>query len=695
VDYRAQVSAPSPVAREPQPGEVRAGCRIERLLGRGGMGAAFLATRLADGQPVVLKVLAPALSRDGPLRARFRREWEALQRIAAHPNVVRVNSVDGEAELPCIELEFVEGVALDRLLSQRGRLAPADATALACGVARGLAALHAVGLVHRDVKPANLIVTPGGGVKVVDLGLAKDMFRTALTRPGQLLGTAHYMAPEQWDERPTDARSDVFALGATLYHALLGRTPFAEAGDDMDDVADRALAGDYPAPRSLVADLPAELELVLHRMLAPDPRHRYARAEDCVEDLEAIARGGVARVPCLVLEGAGASRAPLLPGELFTLGAEAGCFLRVPGAAPRHAQVRREERGYALRDLSSPTGTFVGAERLAPGQARVLQDGDVVRLGAASVRFHDPSAAPAAASFLRDVERAVAPAAVVDALVAAGDPRAAAYLLERLTPDRAALDAGARLLAALLGPDVAQRVHARRRELAPSEGALAAARLSAIARLAPPPDPLAWLAWWHGARTGAPVQLAPRPPHGPAQERLLARVDAGAPVEVALSGQGLVLVGRDARCHARLDLPQVPRLAASVLRLHRRWVVVDAGAGPVHGRFLEPGERVALGRVELLLEQLEPAPAHADGALLVDARDFAALEELRHPATARALIALLRPAAPEGGERARSARASLVALAGGDAGPDPAAWAPLLARFAAVPQVVPAGWVHG
>ncbi|MCO5170727.1 MAG: FHA domain-containing serine/threonine-protein kinase [Planctomycetes bacterium] len=703
------MSGPEHPSAELRPGDTRAGCRVERLLGRGGMGAAYLATRVHDGAPVVLKLLAPGLARDPTLRGRFRREWEALRRLQGHPHVVGVLAIDDD-DPPCIVLEFVDGTALDRAVA-RGPLPSDQALGLAAGVARGLAALHAVGIVHRDIKPANLIATPRGGVKVVDLGLAKDMFRTALTQPGQLLGTAHYMAPEQWEDGPIDARTDVYALGATLYHLLTGRPPFHDAGDDIDEVADRALAGSFPPPRALAPATPPEAELVVLRMLAPRAADRYAGAEDCAADLEAVRRGGAARVPCLVLEPGGA-RAPLVGADLLTLGADPRAWPGAPGPglAAKHAQVRREERGLVVRDLQSPAGTFVGDQRLAPGQAHVLRPGDRLRLGGVVARFEDPAAdGGGAAAWLRDVERATAPLPVVEVLAALGDARAAAFALERLAPDRW----GEAPLAQALGPDAARAVAAWRRERAGRRGRRRGApRGDRRAGAAPPRGVPRLVA--RGARHGARPARATRPGRRPVPRARGRRRRAGP---------------RPARRRARRARPALPGAAARADRaaagghapapppaLAGRARGRGAAAAPRAGRAARPAGRAPRppGRARAGARRRGRAPrrrarlrrargaappgrgARARGPPGPRARAAAGAEAagralfLAAPAAAQAFAARLAAAWQE---RARAARASLAALAGHDAGPDPAAWTTLLApRLAQVPAVSPYGW---
>lgn len=719
----------------PDVGSVHAGCRIEKLLGRGGMGAAFLAQR-QDGQHVVLKFLAPEVAKNPQLRARFAREWDALKKVHAHPNVVRILGVHEQAVLPCIEMEFVQGHALEDVLKTHGKIASAKAVEIGIGVARGLGAVHAHGLIHRDVKPGNIIVDAQGVAKIVDFGLAKDQFLSAMTQPGQILGTASYMAPEQWEDEEVGAHSDVFALGATLYHLMCGHSPFN--GDDLDEIADMALAGEYDSPREQAPEISEDLELVLHQMLMPNPRFRYARAEDCAADLERAQRGEPVTVPSL--ERSEGTRTPLMPNEWFTLGSDPACQVQLEGSsvAPKHAQIRREESGFVLRDLKSPGGTWVrsqqagsqqaGAEQLQPGKGRLLRDGDDLRIGDVTLTFRDPRQPSEQASFLQDVAREQHPAPVVHGLIAHGDSRTLLTLLERLAPDPYLDQHAAHVLSTLFGADVAQQALARRAATEADARAQLPALLSSIARTPAPADPTEWLAWWNQVRLGAPPQA------GVALPPRLLRIRGQGPVAsefVPQADQSLVLVGRDERCHIKLGSPDVPRLYVTLLRLHSRWIVLADGPAPVlkNGQvirqtYFDPGDLLTLGPAQLTLEAQPPgAPVPLAGGLFgIDEGAFDALEALAHPSVAAAEVGFLVsaqnpewtqqaalalfPRAPQSArglaerlfaavrERAQRARGVLPRLFGRDVGDSHQAWEQLLAasRASLPPQVAPQGW---
>ncbi|HBP19067.1 MAG TPA: hypothetical protein DEA08_14935, partial [Planctomycetes bacterium] len=415
-----------PAAPDPWLGQTLGGYSLVALLGRGGMGAAYRAERA--GVAAVVKVLAPEAAEIPLLRKRFQREGQALQRLPAHPHLVRVLEV-GEADPPWIAMELVAGGALTQQLA-RGALDPAFAAHLGRDVSLGLAALHSQGLVHRDIKPDNLLLDALGRAKIVDLGIAKDAMASGLTAPGQLLGTLTYMAPEQWENGPLGPATDLFALGATLYHLVCARPPFL--GSDMGAIADAATHGDFPPPRELVPGLPGPLADAIEQLLAPDPCQRYASAESLAADLEGILRGEPASVPALSDPRAPSRRFSLLGVRRASIGSGPGNEVRLPGASARHARLARKERGLVLTNLRGSAGTWVDGEPLS--KPVVLSEGARLRFGEAELVFSDPQRRELPPPFLRDLRREPRPEPTLAALVATRDPRAVVSLLERLAP---------------------------------------------------------------------------------------------------------------------------------------------------------------------------------------------------------------------------------------------------------------------
>jgi eukaryotic-like serine/threonine-protein kinase len=249
-------------------------------LGQGGMGTVYKAMHSRLKRPVAIKLLSAARLNNDEAVARFHREMEAIGRLD-HPNIVRATDAgeaDGEHFLV---MDFVEGVDLNKLVHFRGPLPVAEACELARQAALGLQYIHDHALVHRDVKPSNLLLTPQGQVKVLDLGLARlrgdSLLNGELTGSGQVVGTPDYMAPEQaLNSRDVDIRADIYSLGCTLYKLLAGKPPFG--GPECDSFGKKLLAhAQTPAPplTTFRSDVPAGLTGVLACMLAKAPSDRF------------------------------------------------------------------------------------------------------------------------------------------------------------------------------------------------------------------------------------------------------------------------------------------------------------------------------------------------------------------------------------------------------------------------------------
>jgi formylglycine-generating enzyme required for sulfatase activity len=266
------------------PGERIQGWTVVRPLGQGGMGSVFEARDDELGRAVAIKLLS--LQGDDRLLERFRGEARAAAAVK-HPNVATIYSVGQHRGAPFIVMELLPGGSL----AERVRDSPLgwrDAAALFAGVARGLAAVHAVGVVHRDLKPANILIDADGTPKLADFGLARsaDPKAAGITRSGEILGTFTYMAPEQSDGGRVSPAADVYALGASIFYAIAGRPPFE--GEGYAVIASHLR--ETPAPlRSLVADVPAELESLVARMLEKSPEERPS-AEEVARALDEIGR---------------------------------------------------------------------------------------------------------------------------------------------------------------------------------------------------------------------------------------------------------------------------------------------------------------------------------------------------------------------------------------------------------------------
>jgi hypothetical protein len=261
---------------------------LENPLDSGGMADVWTARDEVLGRPVAVKILHKNLAQDENFLERFRREAVAAARLS-HPAVVRIFDTGVDEGVCFIVMELFEGRNLADLLEERRRLEPAEAAAIAQAVLGALAHAHTSGVVHRDVKPSNILVGPGGAVKVTDFGIAKAAFAGDITTTGKLLGTARYLAPEQIAEQPVDHRADLYAQGIVLYEMLTGRPPF-QAETDLATATMR-LTQDPRPPGALRAGIPRALEQVVMRALARDPDERFQSADEMLAALDRIARG--------------------------------------------------------------------------------------------------------------------------------------------------------------------------------------------------------------------------------------------------------------------------------------------------------------------------------------------------------------------------------------------------------------------
>ena len=329
------------------------------VLGQGGMARVYRGLDRQLRRQVAIKLLAPPFDRDREFVERFQREARAAAGLN-HPNIVAVFDSGSDDGTHFIVTELVDGETLADRLGRDGAMPPAEAVAVAVDIARALAAAHERGLIHRDIKPGNVMLPPDGRVKVVDFGIARAAGSDTLTNTGVVLGSTAYLSPEQASGQPVDERADLYALGCVLYEMLTGRVPFS---------ADTPIATMYrhvnedPPPPSTFVPIPSELEDIVMRALEKDPKRRFASASELETALLAVplARGGdtmqlepaaaetqpVGRIGAVAgAIAAGAAAADGAKTEPVIVAAGGGGARRSRRSGPSHARPRRSSRGH-------------------------------------------------------------------------------------------------------------------------------------------------------------------------------------------------------------------------------------------------------------------------------------------------------------------------------------------------------------
>jgi eukaryotic-like serine/threonine-protein kinase len=305
------------------------------------MAEVFLARDQLLDRPVAVKVLFPEFATDPSFVERFRREAQSAANLN-HPSIVAVFDWGQHDDTYFIVMEYVEGRSLAEVLRAEGPLHPDRAAEVATDVAAALGFAHRNGVVHRDVKPGNILITPGGQVKVTDFGIARAFGggEQDLTETGAVMGTATYFSPEQAQGHTVDPRSDLYSLGVVLFEMLTGRPPFT--GDSPIAIAYKHVGETPPRPTELNSAVPAPLEAVIARLLAKNPAQRYASAEDLRADLRRFREGqplvGVATAATPAV-GAG-------QGETQAMAAHRSVIdptMAVPAATAVHRSVPEEE----------------------------------------------------------------------------------------------------------------------------------------------------------------------------------------------------------------------------------------------------------------------------------------------------------------------------------------------------------------
>jgi len=338
-------------------------------LGRGGMGVVFKAWEESLQRFVAIKMLGDQLTDDENLVARFLREARSVSDLN-HPNVVQVFAVDTHEGRPYFAMEFVEGESLTELIRTSRRIDPRRALNLVKEVAAGLSAAHDKGVVHRDIKPDNIMLTKHGGVKVVDFGVARiDDPNTKLTATGMAVGTPNYISPEVCLGLDVDKRSDLFSLGIVFYEMLTGDTPFS--ADSPLEMMTKVVKAEIPDITSLNPEIDDGVRKILHHMLEKKPDYRYQDLHEVLEDIEAYLNGDVPP------HASNAESQPTMQVDLPDLGATIAAT-----AAPRPSSAKGSRLPLAVSLLLIAVAAFAGGwwylgQQAPPPDEKIADDSSV------------------------------------------------------------------------------------------------------------------------------------------------------------------------------------------------------------------------------------------------------------------------------------------------------------------------------
>lgn len=365
------------------------------VIGRGGMATIHEAMDLRLERPVAVKLLRPEAAADADLADRFRREALAAT-VLRHPNIVACLDTGTDDGQPYLVMDLVDGEDLAARLKRGGRLAPIHAARIGLDVARALGVAHVRGIVHRDVKPGNILLASDGRAMVTDFGIARLAADAEAARPGTTLGSVHYFSPEQAKGATTTPASDVYGLGLVLFEALTGTRAFT--GDTTDAIALARIGAAAPSPRAVRPEVPADLDAVVRRALAPDPGDRFANGNAMAASLEGAIQAADDASPTTIIATPVATAVAVVDPDPSQARVERAARARPrTTAAPRTPKpgAGRSPNGVLIA-LLALVGIVVGAIAVAalPGSGTALDSGSPASQAAIETPTPTPKPTP-------------------------------------------------------------------------------------------------------------------------------------------------------------------------------------------------------------------------------------------------------------------------------------------------------------
>jgi serine/threonine protein kinase len=388
--------------------------------GRGSFATVYVARDTKDNRIYAVKVMHIELSNDGDLLARFQREAHILLNLS-DPHIVRIVDYGEDNNMHFIVMDYIDGQNLKYHTLTHGPLEPSRALNYAQQIAEGLDTAFKHGVVHRDIKPQNILINTKGVVKITDFGLARSRETVTLTQSNVFMGTAYYISPEQAESgRSADTRSDLYSVAAVLFEMLAGHPPFE--GDTAVDIVMKHMNEKVPSICRLRPGLPADMDVFLRKAMAKSPNDRYSMPRDFIAALEQLQQQ-LPPMPDHAVEpgvelkaeakaGAGPGKAAADPqkqariivlssGQPFALDRDVmvvgrqdptlGIFPEINLAdktvGRRHAYLRNQQGQFTVEDLNALNKTRLNGVTLTPYEERMLKDGDVLRFGSVEVRF--------------------------------------------------------------------------------------------------------------------------------------------------------------------------------------------------------------------------------------------------------------------------------------------------------------------